>query len=134
MNLEEIKAYREAVGNVTDDEIDWLISQLEEKDREIARLQEAIKILNALRRNDQKLTEKAEADNRRLQERVKELEEALWQHREDLHAFSTRPCPTCRKSASVLGIIDLVPNSCADRFADKKARQALQHKEESDDL
>jgi len=68
--------------------------------------------------------------NQRLQERLRGLEEALWQHREDLHGYSTRPCGTCRKSAEVLGIVDIVPNSCADRFADKKARQALQTKEE----
>ena len=52
----------------------WLIAQFKEKDREIARLQEAIKILNALRRNDQKLTEKAEARCINLEKRIKKYE------------------------------------------------------------
>jgi hypothetical protein len=47
--------------------------------------------------------------------------EALLRHRSDLHNYSTRPCPTCRNSAEVLGIGDKVPNTCARAHIDKAA-------------
>lgn len=50
---------------------------------------------------------------------IEELREALLQHREDLHQSSTRPCPTCRKSAKILGL--KVPDQCARRRWDKEA-------------
>ena len=59
MNLEEIKSRPIAAGYHNKEERDWLIAEVE-------RLREAIKDLNALRRNDQKLTEKAEAQIKRL--------------------------------------------------------------------
>lgn len=48
-----------------------------------------------------------------LEARIEELREALFQHRADLHGYSRRPCATCRNSAKVLGISDLVPDSCS---------------------
>lgn len=44
---------------------------------------------------------------------VAELREALFQHREDLHQYSKRPCATCRNSAKALRITALVPDSCS---------------------
>lgn len=48
------------------------------------------------------------------------LREALLQHRRDLHQYSSRPCPTCRKSAEVLGLKG-VPDSCARPESDAAA-------------
>jgi hypothetical protein len=59
----------------------------------------------------------------RLKERVAELERVLLAHRADLHEFSQRPCPTCRDSAKVLGIHDLVPGCCAQMRTDAMALQ-----------
>lgn len=70
------------------------------------------------------------AEREELQEWVRELEEALYAHRADLHCYSSRPCPTCRNSAEVLGIADKVPYCCSREETDTKAREALQHKEE----
>ena len=65
-------------------------------------------------------------ENDKLRERIKELkceiEElrgALLQHREDLHNYSKRPCPTCRRSAAALNI--KVPDQCARVDWDKQA-------------
>ena len=60
------------------------------------------------------------------EERLRSLVEALIQHRADLHAYSTRPCPTCRRSAEALGIAELVPNACADEREDGKALAAAE--------
>lgn len=73
MNLEEIKKKFEELVDVggrmvrlpiPNSNIAWLIAEVE-------RLREAIKDLNALRRNDQKLTEKAEAELVQLREELK---------------------------------------------------------------
>ncbi|GAH72663.1 unnamed protein product, partial [marine sediment metagenome] len=80
-------------------------------------------------REAQKRTHEAEADNRRLQERGRELGKALYAHRADLHCYSSRPCPTCRNSAEVLGIADKVPYCCSREETDTKARESIQHKE-----
>lgn len=48
-----------------------------------------------------------------------ELREALLQHRMDLHQRSGRPCPTCRRSAKILGLD--VPSECAKGEWDKQA-------------
>ena len=53
------------------------------------------------------------------------LVEALFDHRADLHCYSSRPCPTCRNSAEVLGIADKVPYCCARQETDDKARAVL---------
>jgi len=50
-----------------------------------------------------------------------ELRKALLEHRADLHCYSSRPCPTCRQSAEVLGIAGKVPDSCAKGIWDEKA-------------
>lgn len=61
--------------------------------------------------------------------RIKGLEEALLEHRADLHEYSTRPCPTCRKSAEVLGIVGKVPNTCSRANTDRAALAAYREKE-----
>jgi hypothetical protein len=58
-------------------------------------------------------------------ERVR-LQEALWQHRIDLHEYSRRPCETCAKSARALGI----PHSemsqrCMRMDENREAKEAL---------
>lgn len=63
------------------------------------------------------------------EERVVELEGALWQHRCDLHRASHRPCPTCRQSAKALGIDGLVPYHCAFPKSDEDARKLLEVKD-----
>ncbi len=62
-----------------------------------------------------------------LEAKNERLEEALLQHRQDLHQGSTRPCPTCRKSAEALGL--KVPDQCARERWDK---QALNERRKSD--
>lgn len=52
------------------------------------------------------------------------LRAALIAHRADMHHPSKRPCQTCKDSAVALGIDAKVPNSCADRHADKQALEA----------
>lgn len=49
----------------------------------------------------------------RLEKERDAYRSALLAHRADLHNYSSRPCPTCRKSAESLGIKSKVPNSCA---------------------
>ena len=51
--------------------------------------------------------------------KIEQLKDALLQHRADLHQGSKRPCPTCRKSAEVLGLN--VPDRCARADLDKQA-------------
>jgi len=65
--------------------------------------------------------DEVDADKAKDTARIQELEEALFQHRADLHCYSSRPCPTCRQSAEVLGIADKVPNGCAKGIWDEKA-------------
>ncbi len=62
---------------------------------------------------------------KQLQAREAKLVEALFDHRADLHCYSSRPCPTCRNSAEVLGIADKVPYCCAKEETDNKARAVL---------
>ncbi len=52
---------------------------------------------------------------------IESLSEALIEHRADLHGYSTRPCPTCEKSARALGIYGKVPNHCSRMGDDVKA-------------
>lgn len=56
---------------------------------------------------------------RELEAKKEELRGALLQHREDLHGYSKRPCPTCRRSAAALDI--KVPDQCARVDWDKQA-------------
>lgn len=72
------------------------------------------------------LTEAHKQRYGQLQFENEELRGALLQHREDLHGASTRPCPTCRRSAKALGLE--VPNECAKGEWDRKA---LETKKES---
>jgi DNA repair exonuclease SbcCD ATPase subunit len=62
------------------------------------------------------LTELCEARERlkELEAQLASLRAALEQHRVDLHEYSSRPCPTCRKSAEALGLKGL-PDTCAPR-------------------
>jgi len=55
----------------------------------------------------------------KLDKRIKELEEALFQHRWDMHYPSDRPCPTCRQSAKALRL--KVPDHCARKELDEKS-------------
>lgn len=64
-----------------------------------------------------------------FQRQMKGLREALFQHREDLHQYSKRPCPTCRNSAKALGLTGLVPDSCSPAWEgvkERKLEQALE--------
>lgn len=58
----------------------------------------------------------------KLAGRITELESALLDHRSDLHQGSLRPCPTCRKSAGILGLS--VPDHCATATLDRRAVMA----------
>jgi len=49
----------------------------------------------------------------KLTAEVAALREALFVHREDLHAYSSRPCPTCRQSAEALGLTGHVLDCCS---------------------
>jgi len=129
----------------------WLISTVKEQDREIERLRldgwvDLSTILEYQRRHRKwalhllysareyatawkQSAETAEIELSTCKERVRELEEALYAHRADLHCYSSRPCPTCRNSAEVLGISDKVPYCCAQEETDSKARHLLAEKE-----
>ncbi len=61
---------------------------------------------------------------RTLQADVARLREALLEHRADLHGYSTRPCPTCRKSADALGLRGRVPDTCSRAEHDSAALAA----------
>ncbi len=56
-----------------------------------------------------------------LAETELKLRKALIEHRADLHGWSSRPCPTCRESAEVLGIAGMVPGCCARGDTDRDA-------------
>lgn len=62
-----------------------------------------------------------EAELAKKDEEIARLRRSLIDHRADLHCYSSRPCPTCRQSAEVLGITDKVPGSCAIAFRDCEA-------------
>ena len=56
----------------------------------------------------------------RLADRVEGLEHALLSHRSDLHLEGKRPCPTCRESATVLGL-NVPLDRCANATLDRRA-------------
>lgn len=62
--------------------------------------------------------------HRELGAKLEAMQRALLGHRHDLHQYSRRPCATCRESAAALGIVNIVPDSCADREADLVALAA----------
>jgi len=112
MNLEEIKGRPIASGYHNKEERDWLIAEVERLRKRLPG-NDAPWTLKEL--DDAKArAEKAEAERDKLIE-------ALYQHRADLHCYSSRPCPTCRNSAEVLGIADKVPYCCARVETDSKA-------------
>ncbi len=53
------------------------------------------------------------------------LRGALLEHRADLHGYSTRPCPTCKRSSEALGIRKEVPFTCAREHTDTLALKRL---------
>jgi hypothetical protein len=66
--------------------------------------------------------------NEQLVRENERLRAALIAHRADLHMGSSRPCPTCRESAKVLGI--KVPDRCAIADVDTLALAAAARREE----
>ena len=58
------------------------------------------------------------------------LREALFLHRADMHSYSRRPCPTCRRGAEALGIVGKVPDACARAETDRAALDAEPVKED----
>jgi hypothetical protein len=66
------------------------------------------------------------AIKRALEARLEMMISALLAHRHDLHEYSRRACPTCRRSADALGILNLVPDSCARKESDLAILAAAQ--------
>lgn len=65
---------------------------------------------------------------------LRETRTMLLEHRADLHQYSTRPCPTCRASAKMLGLT--VADTCANpdqSLSILKRYKALQEQQRGDE-
>jgi hypothetical protein len=83
-----------------------------------------------LRAEVKKLTEEADHNAQRVlrqNDEIAALKGALLAHRADLHQGSSRPCPTCRRSAAALGLTGKVGDCCANVTGHPSDEQALQN-------